>query len=145
MTPITTAMPSKVAKPEISISQRTLATIACCAGSSGFSSSELTWLMEDDDHIERFTAAAEDAGWRLDRVLAGGVEYLSRSRLKALVLAGQVTVGGRTVLDPGHKINAGAEIAVSIPAPEPAAPEGEAIPLDVVYEDADIIVIAKPA
>jgi len=101
--------------------------------------------MEDDDHIERFTAAAEDAGWRLDRVLAARVEDLSRSRLKALVLAGQVTVGGRTVLDPGHKINAGAEIAVSIPAPEPAAPEGEAIPLDVVYEDAELIVIDKPA
>lgn len=101
--------------------------------------------MDGDDHIERFTAADEDAGGRLDRVLAVRVAALSRSRLKALVLAGQVTVGGRTIRDPGHKVNAGAEIAVAIPAPEPAEPEGEAIPLDVVYEDDELIVIDKPA
>jgi 23S rRNA pseudouridine1911/1915/1917 synthase len=106
--------------------------------------------MDEDDHIkdlhiERFTAAPEDAGVRLDRVLAVRVEGLSRSRLKALVLAGQVTVGGRTVLDPGQHVNAGAEIEVAIPAPEPAAPLPENIPLNVVYEDAELIVIDKPA
>jgi 23S rRNA pseudouridine1911/1915/1917 synthase len=101
--------------------------------------------MDDDVHIERFTAADEDAGGRLDRVLAVRVAELSRSRLKALVLAGQVTVGGRTIRDPGHKVNAGADIAVVIPPPEAAEPEGEPIPLTVIHEDAEIIVIDKPA
>jgi len=78
-------------------------------------------------------------------VLAVRVADLSRSRLKALVLAGNVTVGGRTIRDPGHKVNAGAEIAVVIPPPEAAEPEGEPIPLNVIHEDDEIIVIDKPA
>src|SRR5688572_2630967 len=142
---MTTAMPSTVAKPEISISQRTLATIACCAGSSGLSASGVGLLMDEDVHIERFTVAGEDAGGRLDRVLAARVADMSRSRLKALVLAGQVTVGGRTIRDPNEHVNAGAEIAVTIPPPEPAEPVGEDIPLNIVFEDAEIIVIDKPA
>ncbi len=101
--------------------------------------------MDDDVRIERFTVAGEDAGERLDRVLAVRVAGLSRSRLKALVLAGEVTVGGRTVRDPGQHVNAGTEVTVTIPAPEPVAPAGEAIPLAIVYEDAEIIVIDKPA
>ncbi|HWM46178.1 MAG TPA: RluA family pseudouridine synthase [Xanthobacteraceae bacterium] len=101
--------------------------------------------MDEDVHIERFTVAGEDAGERLDRVLANRVAELSRSRLKALVLAGHVTVGGRTIRDPGQRVNAGAEIAVVIPPPEPAEPAGEDIPLNVVFEDDEIIVIDKPA
>src|SRR5215213_5815835 len=111
MTPMTTAMPSKVATPEITISHRTRATSACWAGSSGFSASELRSLMDEDVTIERFTVAGEDAGERLDRVLAARVADMSRSRLKALVLAGQVTVGGRTIRDPNEHVNAGDEIA----------------------------------
>ena len=101
--------------------------------------------MDEDVHIERFTVAGEDAGGRLDRVLAARVADMSRSRLKTLVLAGQVTVGGRTIRDPNEHVNAGAEITVTIPPPEPAEPAGEDIPLAVLYEDAEIIVIDKPA
>jgi len=70
---------------------------------------------------------------------------LSRTRLKALILDGAVAVGPRTIRDPGYRVNAGELIAVAVPPPEPAKPAGERIPLNVVYEDAEIIVIDKPA
>jgi 23S rRNA pseudouridine1911/1915/1917 synthase len=86
----------------------------------------------------------EDAGGRLDRVLAAHIAELSRSRLKGLIEAGAVTVGGRTIRDPSHRVNCDAAIVVDVPPPEPAKPAAEAIPLNVVYEDDDIIVIDKP-
>src|ERR1700674_2779767 len=93
--------------------------------------------------VETAVIAAAEAGERLDRALAARIE-LSRSRLKALILAGQVAIGGRTIRDPSHRVNAGDEIAVTLPAAEPAAPGPEAIPLSIVYEDDDVIVIDKP-
>jgi 23S rRNA pseudouridine1911/1915/1917 synthase len=88
--------------------------------------------------------AAAEAGERLDRVLARHVAELSRSRLKALIEAGAVTLDGHTIRDPNHRVNSGAAIAVDVPPPEPAKPTAEAIPLRVIYEDDDIIVIDKP-
>jgi len=88
--------------------------------------------------------AAEQAGERLDRALAARFEELSRSRLKALILAGQVMVSGRTIRDPSHHVNAGDAVAVALPPAEPAQPSAEAIPLAIVYEDDDVIVIDKP-
>jgi 23S rRNA pseudouridine1911/1915/1917 synthase len=88
--------------------------------------------------------AAEDAGGRLDRVLAAQIAELSRSRLKTLIEAGAVAVDGRTIRDPSHRVNAGAAIVLEVPPAEPAAPQPEAIPLNIVYEDDDIIVIDKP-
>jgi 23S rRNA pseudouridine1911/1915/1917 synthase len=90
-----------------------------------------------------FTAAA--AGTRLDRVLAGHIGEVSRTRLKALIEAGAVAVDGHTIRDPSHRVNSGAAIVVAVPEPAEAKPAAEAIPLTVVYEDADIIVIDKPA
>ncbi len=87
--------------------------------------------------------AGEEAGTRLDRVLAAHTA-LSRTPLKALILDGAVSIGSRTIRDPGHRVNAGDAVAVDVPPPEPAEPEGENIPLDIKYEDADIIVIDKP-
>ncbi|MCZ7659496.1 MAG: RluA family pseudouridine synthase [Xanthobacteraceae bacterium] len=86
---------------------------------------------------------AADADDRLDRILAR-LTGLSRTRLKALILAGEVAVAARTIRDPGHRVNAGATIALQIPPPEPAAPAAEAIPLAIVHEDASVIVIDKP-
>jgi len=85
-----------------------------------------------------------EAGGRLDRVLAAHVAELSRTRLKALIEAGSVAVDGRTIRDPGHRVNSGAAIVVDVPEAAPAKPAPEAIPLNVVYEDDDIIVIDKP-
>jgi 23S rRNA pseudouridine1911/1915/1917 synthase len=88
--------------------------------------------------------AAQEAGERLDRLLARHVAALSRSRLKALIEAGAVTLDGKTIRDPSHRVNSGSAIVVDIPPPEPATPLPEPIPLRVVYEDDDIIVIDKP-
>jgi 23S rRNA pseudouridine1911/1915/1917 synthase len=93
---------------------------------------------------EKVVIAGQDAGERLDRVLAARIADLSRSRLKALILAGEVAIGGRTIRDPGHHVNVGDTVMVGIPPPEPALPGPEAIALDVVFEDDDIIVIDKP-
>jgi 23S rRNA pseudouridine1911/1915/1917 synthase len=100
-------------------------------------------MSEAETRVEAVIAAAQ-AGERLDRALAAHLEELSRSRLKALILAGHVTISGRTIRDPSHHVNAGDEIAVAVPPAEPAAPGPEPIPLAVVYEDDDIIVIDKP-
>ena len=86
----------------------------------------------------------QEAGSRLDRVLAAHLVELSRTRLKGLIEAGSVAVDGRTIRDPGHRVNSGATIVVEVPEPAPAKPEAEPIPLSVVYEDDDIIVIDKP-
>src|SRR5215813_9078675 len=145
MTPRIAATPTKVVTPEISISQRTLATILAAAGSRGLSSSTNGSLMaQRHPRRQKLVAAAADTGNRLDRVLTARVADLSRSRVKALILAGEVTVGGRTIRDPEHRVNAGDAITIAIPEPEPAPPAGEAIPLNVVYEDDAIIVIDKP-
>ena len=88
--------------------------------------------------------ADDEAGGRLDRVLATHIAELSRTRLKALIEAGAVAVEGRTIRDPGHRVNSGAAIQIDIPPPAAAKPAPEPIPLNVVYEDADIIVIDKP-
>jgi 23S rRNA pseudouridine1911/1915/1917 synthase len=93
---------------------------------------------------EHVTVSGEDAGARLDRVLAARIPALSRSRLKALILAGEVAIGGRTIRDPGHRVNSGDAVTVALPAPEPAAPAPENIPLTIVHEDSDLIVIDKP-
>ncbi len=101
-------------------------------------------MNEAQARLETATIAAAEAGDRLDRVLAARIKELSRSRLKALILAGHVAISGRTIRDPGHHVNAGDDIAVAVPAAEPATPGPEAIPLAIVYEDDDIVVIDKP-
>jgi 23S rRNA pseudouridine1911/1915/1917 synthase len=91
------------------------------------------------------SASAEDKGARLDRFLADRIKELSRTRLKALILEGEAEVNGRTVRDPEYRVNADDRIALGIPEAEPAKPAGEKIPLDIVYEDKDLIVLDKPA
>jgi 23S rRNA pseudouridine1911/1915/1917 synthase len=78
-------------------------------------------------------------------VLARHLAELSRSRLKTLIEAGTVEVDGHTIRDPSHRVNSGAVIKVDVPPPRPARPEPEPIPLNAIYEDADMIVIDKPA
>ena len=94
---------------------------------------------------EELVVAAEEAGSRLDRVLAQRVAELSRSRHKALILAGRVAIDGATIRDPGHRVNAGGTIRLDLPPPENAEIGPENIPLKVVFEDDDLIVIDKPA
>ena len=99
---------------------------------------------EASEAIENVTILPEEAGGRLDRVLAARIPSLSRSRLKALILDGQVASDGKTILDPSADVKAGEVVSVNLPEPEEAVPRGEAIPLDIVYEDDQLIVINKP-
>lgn len=97
------------------------------------------------------TIDAAAAGERLDRALtaalAARVPDLSRTRIKGLIAAGAVRLSGAAapVADPSQRVRAGQTFAIMVPDAEPVAIEGQAIPLDVVYEDADVIVVDKPA
>src|SRR5215475_5950483 len=92
---------------------------------------------------ETVTIASEEAGSRLDRVLAGRIATVSRSHLKSLILAGQVKIAARTIRDPAATVKSGDVVTVTLPPPEAAAPKGETIPLNIAYEDGAIIVIDK--
>ena len=83
-------------------------------------------------------------GLRLDKALAELLPELSRERLKSLIVEGEVTADGRT-LNPSMKVAAGQLFAVNIPAPAEAEAIAQDIPLNIVHEDADLIVVDKPA
>src|SRR6202035_5540680 len=95
------------------------------------------------------TVAGDEGSSRLDRVLAVRLPEMSRSRLKALILAGQVSIINATlknapIRDPAYHVAAGDTITIDVPPAVPAEPAGEDIALDIAYEDDDIIVIDKP-
>ena len=96
-----------------------------------------------DTSIE-IAAGDADAGLRLDRLLAVRIDELSRSRIQALIRNGAVTRAGATIGDPGTRVKPGDVYVLIVPPPEPAEPAGETIALDIVYEDAALIVIDKP-
>src|SRR5260370_35804245 len=122
MTPMTAAIATNVVAPAISISHRTFATMRAAAGSRGASSSAESLLMALQGRSETVVIAAEEVGERLDRVLAHRVAELSRSRHKALILAGRVPIAGATIPDPGHPVNAGATPRPALPPPQAAPP-----------------------
>jgi 23S rRNA pseudouridine1911/1915/1917 synthase len=86
----------------------------------------------------------DEGSVRLDRVLAVRSPTLSRSRLKGLILAGEVAVKGAPVRDPAYHVVRGDTITIDVPQAVAAEPAGEAIALNIVHEDDDIIVIDKP-
>jgi 23S rRNA pseudouridine1911/1915/1917 synthase len=102
--------------------------------------------LEQGSNGQRLEVVVEgDEGFaRLDRVLAARRPELSRSRLKALILAGNVSISATPVHDPAYHVTAGDTITIDVPQAVAAEPAGEAIALDIVYEDDDIIVINKP-
>ena len=91
------------------------------------------------------TAPPDMVGQRIDKALAAAAPELSRARLQALIAEGRVAAGAIPVLDPAAKAVAGLEYRICIPAPTDAVPRPQAIPLDVLYEDGDLIVVDKPA
>ena len=90
------------------------------------------------------TVAGDEGSVRLDRVLALKLPQLSRSRLKALILAGSVTLKSTPVRDPAYHVAAGDTITIDVPEAVAAEPLAEDIALDIVYEDDDIVVLNKP-
>jgi 23S rRNA pseudouridine1911/1915/1917 synthase len=99
--------------------------------------------------LQVFDVDASGAGERLDRFLGQAAAArrvaLSRTRLKALIEAGEVEVDGAVARDPSTRLIAGARIAFEAPSPKESALAGEDLPLAVVYEDEYLIVIDKPA
>jgi 23S rRNA pseudouridine1911/1915/1917 synthase len=93
---------------------------------------------------QEFVVAAEDAGERLDRYVAARLPGLSRSRVQELIAEGLLCVDGRAP-KPAHKLRAGERVEVDA-RPRPALrAEPEAIPLEILYEDDDVLVVNKPA
>ncbi len=89
------------------------------------------------------TATPEAAGQRLDAFLAESLPELTRSAAQRLIAEGHVAVDGRAPAK-SMKLAGGERVAVTLPEPEEARALPEDIPLDVVYEDADVIVVNKP-
>lgn len=104
---------------------------------------------ESDGLLFSFIVAPEEAGARLDRFLAERPEvvaaHLSRTRVKALIEGGRVCVGGRMIVDANRRLLAGDAATLELPPAEPAEPQGEDIALAIVFEDAHLLVIDKPA
>ena len=88
--------------------------------------------------------ANDCSGLRLDSFLGRELPELTRSAAQRLIEDGRVTVDGKTV-SKSAKLSGGETVAVELPEPETANAAAQNIPLDVVYEDADVIVVNKPA
>ncbi|MDK1375200.1 MULTISPECIES: RluA family pseudouridine synthase [unclassified Sinorhizobium] len=90
--------------------------------------------------------ANEDAAGRLDAFLTGALSgEFSRNRIKSLIEQGAVAINGKTITEPKRKVHPGDVFEIVLPEPEDPEPKGEEIPLDVLYEDDDLIVLVKPA
>ncbi len=100
--------------------------------------------MDGEDSIMEFTVPSGDTG-RLDAWLATQCDGFSRSRIQGLIKAGRMAINGKECVRGTEKVKEGDIVTLSIPPPVPAIPEPEDIPLDVIFEDEDIIVINKPA
>jgi len=97
-------------------------------------------------HSFELVVSAADAGERLDRWLVENTEELSRSRIQSLIADGCLVLGDVAVVsDASRKVRGGERFTLTVPAPAPAKPQPENIPLDVIYEDDDLIVLEKPA
>ncbi|HEV2488388.1 MAG TPA: RluA family pseudouridine synthase [Candidatus Acidoferrales bacterium] len=92
----------------------------------------------------RLIVASENSGERLDRFLGAHLGEMSRTRLQALIDRGQVRVDG-VARKRSHRVEAGETLIVQIPSPRPVQTKPEAIPLEILYEDDDVVVVNKPA
>jgi 23S rRNA pseudouridine1911/1915/1917 synthase len=90
-----------------------------------------------------FTVTAESAGQRLDRFLVSVLADHSRSQIQKLIAEGRVRVGTRDVR-PNHPVHTGDRVVVDLPEPTPTSIQPEAAPLEILHEDADIVVVNKP-
>jgi 23S rRNA pseudouridine1911/1915/1917 synthase len=95
--------------------------------------------------VRVLTAEAGDTGSRLDRFLVQRIDGISRARCQALIRGGFVRRRGGAVSDPGLKVKAGDTFSVELRPAVPARVTGERLPLAIVYEDDQVIVVDKPA
>jgi 23S rRNA pseudouridine1911/1915/1917 synthase len=97
-----------------------------------------------DDRSKTWLVAADDAGKRADALLAELLTDLSRSRVRRIIDAGGVTIDGKPC-KASVRVMAGQALCVRLDAFTPDLPEPEPIPLDILYEDADLAVVDKPS
>ncbi len=102
-------------------------------------------LNETADDILTCIVQEDEGGARLDKFLAERLEGLSRSRLKALILDEAVVLNDTICKDPSARVKAGAVVQVAVPAPVDDTPVPENIPLNILHEDEDMLVLNKPA
>lgn len=101
------------------------------------------------ERILTVTIDAAVAGERLDRTIAASLATQdaapSRSRIKALIEEGRVTSNGATISDPSRRVKPGEVFTLALPAAAPATAVAQAMPLTILHEDDDVIVVDKPA
>src|SRR5258706_1531818 len=95
--------------------------------------------------LREIRASEAHKGWRLDHFLSRALPEMSRARLQALIKQGNVKHNDATIGDPNHRVKPGETYAVVVPPPAPANPIAQDIPLSILHEDADLIVLDKPA
>ena len=101
---------------------------------------------EGTEVLKELITDIDSIGKRLDAWLSIQLAPdLSRNRIQSLISEGQVSLDGKVIRETKHKLREGVSIAIRIPEPEDATPKGEDIVIDILYEDADLIVINKPA
>jgi len=98
-----------------------------------------------DGTIRKAAAEESHAGWRLDRFLTWALPEFSRARLQQLLAEGAVTLTGRKVKDANHRVKNGDVFDLLVQPARPTRPQGQDIPLTIVHEDKDLVVIEKPA
>lgn len=96
------------------------------------------------DRVENFRYSGEQPE-RLDKFLVASLPEFSRARLQGLIENGHVLINAVPAKKSGQSIESGAEIEVRVPAPVPSSLVGEDIPLDIIFENDDLIVVNKPA
>ncbi len=87
----------------------------------------------------------DEAGRRLDALLADRLDDISRTRIKSLIQNKSVSLNGATIEDPSYRVKSADRIEITLPPPTAAIPLPQDIPLSVIFEDEDVIVINKPS
>lgn len=100
--------------------------------------------MENNVHTQEFVVEAEQAGERLDRYLTLIYANQSRSFFQKLIKGGNVNVNGKAVTKAGYVLDISDVVTASIPEAQSVAIEAEDIPLNILYEDADVLIVDKP-
>lgn len=90
------------------------------------------------------TCPESSAGQRIDKYISDNIAELTRTAIQVLIMSGQVTVDGKTISKSSFKLSGGEVIEMELPEPVPSSVEPENIPLDIVYEDSDLLVVNKP-
>lgn len=131
-----TALPDPDQPRPMTVATETVAAETVEASGTG------TGILHEIAHV---VTAGSGASGRIDAFLAGEIDGLSRSRIKALMAEGALTAQGQTIRDPSRPVKPGACYRLRVPPPQESIPQAQPIALTILHEDKDIIVIDKPA